>query len=375
VHDHLCDVLITLVRQPGADRYARTARGCHHLLDHKEVSVALPENITPVVVTGNYIGDDGAGTPATGTVTFTPSKATWRDDATGLAIILPTPVIGTLDVDGQLLDPDATTGVKLVPTDATGVLPTGGSYDVVEDLVVTKGGKTYPFTRSYSIFAPHGASFDLSAVAPVDPSGGGAQRTVLSVNTKTPDNAGAVTLVAADVGAISQATADTRYDAHGAAATEQARAQAAEAGLLPKTDPAVTNSRTPLAHATSHATAGSDPVTPASIGAVAVQAPQTLTDAATILTDASTGTHFRVTLGGNRTLDNPTGLVDGQKILWELIQDGTGGRTITLGSRFEVGADLGSITLSTAPGARDFLGAVYNTAANLLYVIAFARGY
>ena len=40
----------------------------------------------------------------------------------------------------------------------------------------------------------------------------------------------------------------------------------------------------------------------------------TLTDAATIATDASLGNLFRVTLGGNRTLGNPTNPVDGQKV-------------------------------------------------------------
>lgn len=104
----------------------------------------------------------------------------------------------------------------------------------------------------------------------------------------------------------------------------------------------------------------------------------TLTDAATIATDASKGNHFRVTLdtaGSTRALGNPTNLADGQRLIWELVQDGTGGRALTLGSKFVLGADITAITLSTAAGKRDFLGAVYNADTDKLYVIAFVKGY
>ena len=103
--------------------------------------------------------------------------------------------------------------------------------------------------------------------------------------------------------------------------------------------------------------------------------PVTLTDASTIATDASLGNHFRVTLGGNRTLGNPTNSADGQKVMWELIQDATGSRTITLGSDFALGGDITSITLTTTAGKRDFLGAVYNASALKWYVIVFVKGY
>lgn len=103
--------------------------------------------------------------------------------------------------------------------------------------------------------------------------------------------------------------------------------------------------------------------------------PVTLTDAATIATDASLSNQFRVTLGGNRTLGNPTNPTDGQKVMWELIQDGTGSRTITLDTAFALGTDISSITLSTTAGKRDFLGAVYNSTTSKWYIIAFVKGY
>jgi hypothetical protein len=104
-------------------------------------------------------------------------------------------------------------------------------------------------------------------------------------------------------------------------------------------------------------------------------APIALTDAATIATDASLGNHFRVTLGGNRTLGTPTNPTDGQKVMWEFIQDATGSRTITLSAGFALGSDISGITLTTTANQRDFLGAVYNATSAKWYVIAFVKGY
>jgi hypothetical protein len=103
--------------------------------------------------------------------------------------------------------------------------------------------------------------------------------------------------------------------------------------------------------------------------------PVTLTDATTVATDAALGDFFRVTLGGNRTLGNPTNMVDGQRVIWELIQDATGTRTITLGSAFALGTDITAVTLTTTASKRDFLGAVYNSTAAKWYVLAFTKGY
>lgn len=103
--------------------------------------------------------------------------------------------------------------------------------------------------------------------------------------------------------------------------------------------------------------------------------PVGLTDAATIATDASLGNHFRVTLGGNRTLGNPTNPTDGQRVIWEIIQDGTGTRTITLDTKFALGTDITAVTLTTTINKRDFMGAIYNSTADKWYVIALARGY
>lgn len=103
-----------------------------------------------------------------------------------------------------------------------------------------------------------------------------------------------------------------------------------------------------------------------------------LTDAATIAVDASLGNTFRVTLGGNRTMGVPTNPTNGQRIMFEIIQDGTGSRTITFSGGaggFSYGTDITGVTLTTTASKRDFVGAVYNSTANTWYIIAFVKGY
>ena len=80
----------------------------------------------------------------------------------------------------------------------------------------------------------------------------------------------------------------------------------------------------------------------------------TLTDAATIAVDMSTSCNFTVTLGGNRTLGNPTGMVTGQTGSIFIVQDGTGGRTLAYSSNWEF-PNCTAPTLSTAVGAVDRL--------------------
>lgn len=60
-----------------------------------------------------------------------------------------------------------------------------------------------------------------------------------------------------------------------------------------------------------------------------------LVDGAAIATDASLGNAFTVTLGGNRTLSNPTNLVAGSTYRWRIVQDATGSRTLAYGNLFK----------------------------------------
>lgn len=95
----------------------------------------------------------------------------------------------------------------------------------------------------------------------------------------------------------------------------------------------------------------------------------------TTATDASLASYFRGTAVSAFTLSNPTNATDGQKIIWEVIQDATGNRNITLGNAFALGTDITAVTLSSAANTRSFLGVFYNATANKFYVTALVRGY
>lgn len=103
--------------------------------------------------------------------------------------------------------------------------------------------------------------------------------------------------------------------------------------------------------------------------------PVTLIEAATIATDASLGNHFRVTLTASRTLGNPTNLTDGQRLTWEVIQDATGGWTLTFDTLFAFGAEIPGVALTAVASKRDFIGGIYCSTPNLIYITSLARGY
>jgi hypothetical protein len=60
-----------------------------------------------------------------------------------------------------------------------------------------------------------------------------------------------------------------------------------------------------------------------------------LTDGTTITPNMNNANNFSVTLGGNRTLANPTNLTAGQSGVIVITQDGTGSRTLAYGSNFK----------------------------------------
>ncbi len=105
-----------------------------------------------------------------------------------------------------------------------------------------------------------------------------------------------------------------------------------------------------------------------------------LIDGATISLDASVGSTFRVTLGGDRSLAAPTNPTDGQVIDLEITQDATGGRVLTLptgagGVRFGTDAPSELFVLSTGAGLTDYLTLKYRASADRWDVLSFIRGY
>lgn len=80
---------------------------------------------------------------------------------------------------------------------------------------------------------------------------------------------------------------------------------------------------------------------------------QTLTDQANITWDLTNGS-AGVTLGGNRTISNPTNMAAGHFYFLQVIQDSTGGRTLGFGDSYKFPSNI-KPTLSTFGGTADVL--------------------
>jgi len=81
--------------------------------------------------------------------------------------------------------------------------------------------------------------------------------------------------------------------------------------------------------------------------------------------DFSQFQNFILTFTGNVTLTNPTTEVIGQSGFIICIQDGTGSRTLSLGTDYETAGAAG-ITLSTDANAVDMIPYVVQSASNIL---------
>lgn len=177
---------------------------------------------------------------------------------------------------------------------------------------------------------------------------------VSSVNGKTPVG-GAVTLAASDIGAAAIDVTASDIQPLGTQAAGST-GKAADAGHV-------------------HPTTGLIVKSGAAMSGWFAPAVVSLTDAATIAVNAALGNDFRVTLGGNRTLGTPTNPVDGQKIILQVTQDGTGSRTLSYSSAYVFSTGLPQPTLSTAASKTDVLGFVYNAAKAKWLLVAFVNGF
>lgn len=90
----------------------------------------------------------------------------------------------------------------------------------------------------------------------------------------------------------------------------------------------------------------------------------TLTDGATITPDFGANQNFTVTLGGNRTLANPSNMVVGQTGSIFLVQDGTGSRTLSFGTSYDFAGGTAP-TLTTTASAVDRLDYIVRTSTSI----------
>ncbi|MAC71717.1 MAG: hypothetical protein CMP84_16140 [Gammaproteobacteria bacterium] len=91
-----------------------------------------------------------------------------------------------------------------------------------------------------------------------------------------------------------------------------------------------------------------------SISKSATAATQTANASGSTTLDFATYQNFVLTLTGNVTLANPTTEAVGQSGFIVLIQDGTGSRTVSLGTDYETAAGAG-LTLSSAASRTDIV--------------------
>jgi len=96
-----------------------------------------------------------------------------------------------------------------------------------------------------------------------------------------------------------------------------------------------------------------------------------LTDAASIAVDFSTGQNFEVQLGGNRTLESPSNCVTGQTGSIFLLQDGTGTRTLGYGDNWAFVSGTAP-TLSTSINSADRLDYIVRTSTQVQSVLSKA---
>lgn len=91
-------------------------------------------------------------------------------------------------------------------------------------------------------------------------------------------------------------------------------------------------------------------------------APTALVDGATVTPDFNAGFNFEWTIGGSRTLANPSNAKSGQSGTIKVVQDATGSRIVTYGNNWRFpGGSASAGVLSTAANATDLIAYTVGT--------------
>lgn len=122
---------------------------------------------------------------------------------------------------------------------------------------------------------------------------------------------------------------------------------------------------------TSNGTSADPAFKPSGIGNVG-----SITGTGTVTPDAAVANTFSTTVVGTLTINGPTNGIDGQKVTFRLLQDGSG-HSVTFATgagNFRFGTD---ITTFTASGINltDYIGAIWNSTANRWDIVSVIQGF
>lgn len=307
-------------------------------------------SLSYVTLTGTF--DDGSGNPLpltgqTAYCLFTPSSQVF---ASGIPVITPAQPIQAPIVAGSLRAPSGG-ALQLLATDNAGLTYGGLTGFFFWTVTVVINGQAQ---SPWSFFLPHTPStVDLSALANTAAGGGGSGFSNPMTTLGDLIEGGASGAAARLAGDTSNARKFLRTQSSGGVAQAPAW-DTLQAGDIP----ALAESQITGLVSDLGARAALAGATFTGYLAPAVAA---LTDGATITLNAAAGNVFTVTLGGNRTLANPTNPVDGQIIRVRITQDATGSRTLAFGTAYDFGG-AGAPSLTTTASKVDVLAFEYNAA-------------
>ena len=92
--------------------------------------------------------------------------------------------------------------------------------------------------------------------------------------------------------------------------------------------------------------------------------------------DASMGKVFKLIADDDFILDKPANLsYCCQPVILVVVQDGTGGREMTLADEFRLGDDVSDATLAADADARTWVGMLNWEATGAIDIVAFVRNY
>jgi hypothetical protein len=255
-----------------------------------------------------------------------------------------------------------------VPTSSAGV----SSLNTLTGAVTLAAGSGITITPSSNTLmiasTSSGGITQLTGDVTAGPGSGSQAATLATVNS----NVGSFTNASVTVNAKGLVTAASSGTAPVTSVSGTAGEIASSGGATP-TLALITTAVTPGTYYETNLTVDSfGRITAASNGGSNVV---TTTGTGTVSPGSAVGVNqFETTVTGDVTMDGPTGGVDGQKVTFRILNDGSHTVTFATGAgNFGFGTTIPSYTNSVS--LTDYIGAIYSTAAGLWHIVAVSQGF